>query len=98
MQREIEALLNAFILENNRDLRVIQDVLTALAVGAAARKTMIEHIQLAVTRATTGVDGAIAETAIVEQPLNQGPATTGTDAVAQAISRLRAAKPDYLTH
>ena len=56
MQREVEALYRAFHDEKNRETRLIQDVLSALAVGAASRRMMIEELAAALARAKSDLD------------------------------------------
>ena len=56
MQREVEALYRAFHDEKSRETRLIQDVLSALAVGAASRRMMIEELAAALARAKCDLD------------------------------------------
>ena len=103
MQREIEALLKAYVEDSGREARLIQNVLAALAVGAAARQRMIADIQAAV-----GIEA-------IEPPQSPTPkepeasitaASTSlktvpriiTDDVALAISHLRAARDAVAVH
>lgn len=51
VQREIEELLRTFHLEQRREQKLINDVLAAMAVGAAARQRMIQDIANAVLEA-----------------------------------------------
>ncbi len=48
MQREIEALLSAYLTDRNKETRMIQELLTALAVGAAARQRMLRDLAAAI--------------------------------------------------
>ena len=56
MQREVEALYRAYHDEKGRETRLIQDVLSALAVGAASRRMMIEELAAALARAKCDLD------------------------------------------
>ena len=60
MQREIEELLRRFHLEQRREQKLINDLLAAMAVGAAARQRMIQDIANAVLEAMSGTDVASA--------------------------------------
>jgi hypothetical protein len=44
MQREIEALLVAYLEERQKEARIVQELLTALSVGAAGRQKMFDAI------------------------------------------------------
>ena len=44
MQREIEALLAAYLDERRKEAQVVQELLTALSVGASGRQKMIDAI------------------------------------------------------
>ena len=87
MQREIEALLKAYLQDRSREARLIQDVLTALAVSSAARQRMVEEMATAVGNATTE---------LVVAPRVVG-ATVAED-VALAIDQLRATRGAAVTH
>ena len=103
MQREIEALLKAYVEDSGREARLIQNVLTALAVGAAARQRMIADIQAAV-----GVDTveptqpqAFKEVELpnaASSPILKSVPKIVTDDVARAISHLRAARDAAVVH
>ena len=107
MQREIEALLKANIEDSGREARLIQNVLTALAIGSAARQRMIEEIQAAVglgavapeveVQAACELTLAVAPTPPSVSILKKLP-KIATDEVALAISQLRAARDGHVTH
>ncbi len=102
MQREIEALLKAYVEDSSREARLVQNVLTALAVGAAARQRMFEELQKAVglgpmtppetaeAELTPGIVPARASAPI----LKSVPRIAAGD-VAMAISQLRAARDGH---
>ena len=103
MQREIEALLKAYVEDSGREARLIQNVLTALAVGAAARQRMIADIQAAVgvdtvepTQAQAFKDVELLNTA--SSPILKSVPRIVTDDVALAISHLRAARDAAVVH
>ncbi len=103
MQREIEALLKAYVEDSGREARLIQNVLTALAVGAAARQRMIADIQAAVgieaiepTQSHAFKDAEMPITA--SSPILKGVPKIIIDDVALAISHLRAARDAAVVH
>jgi hypothetical protein len=105
MQREIEALLKAYVEDSSREARLVQNVLTALAVGAAARQRMIEDIQTAVGIGTAAqpADTAAPELAPDVTPARATPILKSvpkiaSDDVALAISQLRAARDGHIVH
>lgn len=73
MQREIEELLRTFHLEQRREQKLINDVLAAMAVGAAARQRMIRDIANAVIEAMSGKEELAAERAAQDGPLSREP-------------------------
>lgn len=87
MHHEIENLLRAYIEEANRESRLIQDVLTALATGSAARQRMVRDLSNAAIQASTPRNSTLATDT----------ATFATD-VNLAISRLRGAQAPYGAH
>ena len=48
MQREVEALLAAYLADRNKETRVVQELLTILAVGSAERQRMLRDLAAAV--------------------------------------------------
>ena len=48
MQREIEALLAAYLADRNKETQVVQELLTVLAVGSADRQRMLRELAAAV--------------------------------------------------
>ena len=103
MQREIEALLKAYVEDSGREARLIQDVLTALAVGAAARQRMIADIQAAVgigdigpAQSNSSKEPEASITA--SSPMFKSVPRIVTDDVALAISHLRAARDAPAVH
>lgn len=88
MQREIEALLTAYLEDRNRESRLLQELLTGLATGAAARQRMIEEFAAAISRASP---------ATATLPVQRSPAAVSDD-VARAIQQLRAASAGPTTH
>ena len=81
MKREIEALLAAYLADRNKEAQVVQELLTALAVGAAGRQRMLHELAVAV--------GATAEVApVVDRP----PSRESIADISTAITLLRAAR------
>ena len=87
MQREIEALLNAYLQDRSQEARLVQDLLTALAVGSAARHRMVQELASAVGQTTAGLSAA----------QKASPATL-TDDITVAVTQLRAARNTSATH
>ena len=85
MQREIEALLAAFLTERNKDAETMQRILTALAIGAAGRQRMMEELAAAVR----AVPSAVTATQTLPIEPSGVPAHLSSD-IAGAISELRA--------
>ena len=103
MQREIEALLKAYVEDSSRESRMVQNVLTAMAVGAAARQRMIEDIQAAVgvdlaTPQPSGVTSDLSHDAVPERaaPILKSVPKIASDDVTLAISQLRAARDGHV--
>ncbi len=103
MQREIEALLKAYVEDSSREARLVQNVLTAMAVGAAARQRMIEDIQAAAGFAIAPPPAPFAREATSgiapvrsSSPIFKSAAKIGSDDVALAISQLRAARDGHV--
>jgi AcrR family transcriptional regulator len=48
MQREIEALLAAYLEDRQKEAKLVQEILTALSVAAASRQRMFDAIATAV--------------------------------------------------
>ena len=51
MQREIEALLEAYLRDKDREARLVTELLTTISSGASARQLMIERLAVAIERA-----------------------------------------------
>ena len=105
MQHEIEALLKAYVEDSSREARLVQNVLTALAVGAAARQRMIEDIQAAVGIGTVTSPVAVAALDIAPDvtparstSILKSVPKIASDDVALAISQLRAARDGHIVH
>lgn len=103
MQREIEALLKAYVEDSSREARLVQNVLTAMAVGAAARQRMIEDIQAAAGFAIAPPPAPFAREATPDiapmrssSPIFKSAPKIGSDDVALAISQLRAARDGHV--
>jgi hypothetical protein len=92
MQREIEALLKAYVEDRQREGKLVTELLTALAVGAASRRQMMEDITLAV--AQIGVEAPLAA-APVEEPAAYDPPY---DPVTEAVSQLRSVRDMSAAH
>ena len=88
MQREIEALLKAYVEDRQREGKLVTDLLTAIAVGAASRRQMMEDIATAVT--------SIRPVARTEAPPPSQPASF--DPVSEAVSQLRSARDLSISH
>jgi hypothetical protein len=86
MQREVEALLAAYLADRNKETRVVQELLTILAVASAERQRMLRDLAAAV-----GGVGPISP----NQPLATGenvPTSSFDDDLSAAISQLRDAR------
>jgi hypothetical protein len=82
MQQEIEALLKAWSQEQRREARLLQTLLAAVSLNAAARQRMIEDIASA------------AATAIgVVTPIGSLPITMA-DQLTEAVAKLKAARAE----
>lgn len=79
MQREIEALLLAYSDDRNRETQMLQNLLSALAVGAAARQRMVRDLCSVVL--AIEAHGAITAAASAD-PSADGKANDITSAVA----------------
>lgn len=86
MQREIEALLEAYLDERNREARVVQDLLTALAIGADARTKMMADLGRIFGQSAIEPRTASRTVQATE------PSPRLTIDLAEAISQLRAAR------
>lgn len=82
MQREIEALLSAYLADRNKETKMIQELLTALAVGAVARQRMFRDLAVAINGEATQGSSASEESA------------TGKEITA-AIEHLRAVRGSH---
>jgi 5,10-methylene-tetrahydrofolate dehydrogenase/methenyl tetrahydrofolate cyclohydrolase len=83
MQREIEALLKAWSQEHRREAQLLQTLLAAISLNAAARQRMLEDIASA------------AATAIgVATPIGSLPATAMADQLSEAVAKLKAARAE----
>ena len=80
MLREVEALFRAFNDEKTRETRLIQDILSALAAGAASRRMMIDELTAALSRAKIDLN---------KVPANVDAAAD--DNISACVSRLRTA-------
>jgi hypothetical protein len=87
MQREVEALLAAYLADRNKETRVVQDLLTILAVGSAERQRMLRDLAAAV--------GGIGSSSPAEplSTFNENvPTSSFDDDLCAAISQLRDAR------
>lgn len=89
MQREIEDLLVAYIADRNREARLVQDLLAALAVGSVARQRMIEAVATAASEASAGIPQAPA--APSSAPARNVSELLSAD-ISAAVAELRAAQ------
>ena len=87
MQREIEALLKAYLEGRSYEARLVQDVLTALAVGSAARQQMIQEMAAAVGQVTAQ-----------PTPTERVGVAQIADDVSVAINQMRAARGASVNH
>lgn len=94
MQREIEALLAAYIEDRRKEAKLVHDLLTALSVGAAGRARMFEAIKAAAGMQAEGE--AASETTTIEIP--KLPATALVDDLTLSIGNLRQARDAALRH
>jgi hypothetical protein len=86
MQREVEALLAAYLADRNKETRVVQELLTILAVGSAERQRMLRDLAAAVGGAGPSSPN---------EPLSTGenvPTSSFDDDLSAAISQLRDAR------
>ncbi len=86
MQREIHALLAAYLADRQREATLVGDLLMALATGSAGRQRMFEQIAAAVS--------ATAPEAAVRAPLSD----ISTNDFMLAIRELRDARDASVTH
>lgn len=92
MQREIEALLVAYLNDRNKETQMIQDLLSALAVGAEARHRMVRDLTSAVMVLQGPAPGAAAP-----PPATKAGEATGE--ITAAIAQLRSSRePSHSTH
>ena len=77
MQREITALLRAYLEDKQRETKLVQDFLSALAVNAAGREKMLEDLAKAVI-AITGLP-----------PVSKGSPAKLEDDLTHAVDQLR---------
>ena len=83
MQHEIEALLRAWSQEQRREAQLLQTLLAAISLNAAARQRMLEDIASA------------AATAIgVVMPTGSLHPTAMADQLAEAVAKLKAARTE----
>ncbi len=87
MQREIEALLSAYLMERTKEAQVVQELLTALAVGASGRQRMMQELAAAV-----GATQASQPSVAMAPDLDIQTQTSLTAEVSAAIAQLRAAR------
>lgn len=88
MQREIEALLAAYLDERKKEAQLIEDLLTALSVGAAGRQRMFDAI--------AAIAGPPSD-AVAAAPASISPLTIADD-LTLGIGALRRARDAALTH
>lgn len=88
MQREIEALLSAYLTERNKEAQVVQELLTALAVGAAGRQRMMQELAAAVGTVATTSQSCVA----AERHADVDTEPTLAAEVSVALAQLRAAR------
>lgn len=87
MQREIEALLAAYLADRNKEAQIVLDLMTALAVGSAGRQRMMQELAAAVGAAPPNATGA-AVAPFLDRP--SSPAFNSE--VSAAVAQLRAAR------
>ena len=87
MQRQIEALLAAYLADRDKEARVVQELLAVLAVGAADRQRMLRDLGAAVG----GLAAASSNEAISPLGENAPPSSFSSD-LSAAISKLRDAR------
>jgi hypothetical protein len=73
MQREIEALLAAYLADRNKETRVVHELLTVLAVGSAERKRMLRDLAAAV-----GAFETVAPS-VASEPVAENSPSTGSE-------------------
>jgi hypothetical protein len=90
VQREIEELLRTFHLEQRREQKLINDVLAAMAVGAAARQRMVQDIANAVLEAISDNESVAAGAGSpTESPLASAPASEASTTEKELTSALQ---------
>lgn len=93
MQREIEALLVAYMEEKQKETKLVQDLLTALAVGAAARQRMCEAIEAA-SLSAVGAGSAVGSKSVEHQSVPM----PVEDDLERALVQLRRSRDSNFTH
>jgi hypothetical protein len=84
MQREVEALLAAYLADRNKETRVVQELLTILAVASAERQRMLRDLAAAV-----GGVGPSSPNEPHSTFTENVPTSSFDDALSAAISQLR---------
>jgi hypothetical protein len=81
MQQEVQALLRALLVEQQRERDLYHSLLAAMSVTAAARKRMLEDI-ISASQAALGVD----------RDENRGPVSLAQDHLTEAIKQMAEAR------
>lgn len=89
MQDEIDALLRAFAAEQEREARLIHELLTTLGQRSGSRQRMIESLALAVAEAMSSAETIQPRTFAAHEAPEQ---------LSEAVARLRARSNGYGTH
>lgn len=102
MQREIEALLAAYLDERRKEARIVQELLTALSVGASGRQKMFDAI-VAIGQPDPAVEASPSK--VEPSPAAPSPAAVANlaslsiaDDLTTSIGNLRRARDAAFTH
>jgi hypothetical protein len=91
MQREIEALLNAWLTRQEHENRLVQGLLSALAQSEVARHRLLHELSSVAAL-------AMPDAAPQPQPQPQTATTTTDERLARAVEALRAAHATGQAH
>ncbi|MEQ1615479.1 MAG: hypothetical protein ABL904_22225 [Hyphomicrobiaceae bacterium] len=97
MQREIEALLAAYLDERQKEARIVQDLLTALSVGASGRQKMFDAI-VAIGQLQAETVSSVKSTADAPPASSRFQQLAIVDDLTTSISNLRKARDAAFTH
>jgi hypothetical protein len=98
MQHEIEALLAAYLDERKKEARIVQELLTALSVGASGRQKMFDAIvAIGQAQPATAVEAPVKTTPSAAAIANFAQLSVADDLTA-SIGKLRKARDAAFAH